>query len=96
VCVGGFVYFYNSNSGGGSASRADREPRAGCDGIGAGSRAAPDRLSRGAANAAGTREFKPSLKPKNVDTANIDPTLRLDLLAKLKNVRRGSRNAFAV
>jgi hypothetical protein len=46
----------------------------------------------------GTREFKPSLKPKNVDTANIDPTLKLDLLAKLKTVgvEAGTRSLFEI
>jgi hypothetical protein len=44
-------------------------------------------------------DSKPSLKPKKdeeVDRSNIDPTLRLDLLAKLKNVKveGGSRSLF--
>lgn len=45
-----------------------------------------------------TKEFKPSLKPKNVDTASIDPTLRLDLLAKLKTVdaQGGTRSLFEI
>jgi hypothetical protein len=44
-------------------------------------------------------DSKPSLKPKKdeeVDRSTIDPTLRLDLLAKLKNVKveGGSRSLF--
>ena len=44
-------------------------------------------------------DSKPSLKPKKdeeVDRSNIDPTLRLDLLAKLKNVKveGGGRSLF--
>ena len=48
--------------------------------------------------AGSAREFRPSLKPKNIDTANIDPTLRLDLLAKLKtvDVEAGTRSLFEI
>jgi hypothetical protein len=97
VVVAGFVYFYNSNSGGGSGSAplASRGP------------AAASVTAPGAARstyrvvqqtAGSTREFRPSLKPKNVDTANIDPTLRLDLLAKLKTVgvEAGTRSLFEI
>jgi hypothetical protein len=56
-------------------------------------RATPGRAGRG-------DEFRPSLKPKRaedrVDPAAIDPTLRLDLLAKVQgvSVAGGSRNVF--
>jgi hypothetical protein len=45
-----------------------------------------------------TKEFRPSLKPKDIDPATIDPTLRLDLLAKLKNVEAeaGTRSLFEI
>ena len=48
---------------------------------------------------AGPREFRPSLKPKKGEegnTAEIDPTLRTDLLAKLVAVRieRADRSLF--
>lgn len=48
---------------------------------------------------AGPREFRPSLKPKKGEegvTAEIDPTLRTDLLAKLAAVRieRADRSLF--
>ena len=33
------------------------------------------------------QEFRPSLKPKDVDRSTIDPTLHLDLLAKLQDVK---------
>ena len=47
---------------------------------------------------ASAREFRPSLKPKNIDTASIDPTLRLDLLAKVKTVEveTGTRSLFEI
>jgi hypothetical protein len=56
-------------------------------------RAAPVRTSE---------EFRPSLKPKRpedrVDPMTIDPTLRLDLLAKVQavSIEGGRRNLFAV
>lgn len=41
---------------------------------------------------AGKREFRPSLAPrKDADRSGIDPTLRLDLLARLENIRFESR-----
>ncbi len=48
-----------------------------------------------------SEEFRPSLKPKRpeerVDPMTIDPTLRLDLLAKVQavNMEGGARNLFA-
>lgn len=48
-------------------------------------------------SAAGRREFRPSLLPrKDEDRSRLDPTLRLDLLAKLEKVRFESagRNLF--
>ncbi len=55
----------------------------------------PQGLARGAAR--GTEDFRPSLKPKDgVDVTNIDPTLKLDLLAKLRDLpmEGGSRSVF--
>jgi len=49
-----------------------------------------------------SEEFRPSLKPKRpedrVDPMTIDPTLRLDLLAKVQavNIEGGRRNLFQV
>ena len=42
------------------------------------------------------QEFRPSLKPKDVDRSTIDPTLHLDLLAKLQDVKveGASRSLF--
>jgi hypothetical protein len=97
VVLAGGLYFYNSNSGGGSSSgpavirrtaTTATTPRA----------VAPGGYRMVQQGASGTREFRPSLKPKNVDTANIDPTLRLELLAKLKNVNAeaGPRSLFEI
>jgi hypothetical protein len=46
----------------------------------------------------GAREFRPSLKIKNIDPSTIDPTLHLGLLAKLKNVdvEAGTRSLFEI
>jgi hypothetical protein len=99
VAIAGYFYFSNSNFGGGSGSApvAGRAPAA----VSSTSapRAAARSSFRNAQQAAGSaREFRPSLKPKNIDTANIDPTLRLDLLAKLKNVgvEAGTRSLFEI
>src|SRR6202044_343312 len=46
----------------------------------------------------GTREFRPSLKVKDIETANIDPTLHLPLLEKLRTVGvgGGTRSLFEI
>jgi len=44
-----------------------------------------------------SEDFRPSLKPQEgIDVSNIDPTLKLDLLAKLRNVSMegGARSVF--
>jgi hypothetical protein len=100
VVVAGYFYFSNSNSGGGGGSNtpiASRAPVAASPGKAprVGARAS----NRGSQqDASGAREFKPSLKPKNIDTTNIDPTLRLDLLAKVKTVAMdaGTRSLFEI
>jgi hypothetical protein len=57
--------------------------------------AAPTRSARG-----GSQEFRPSLKPRRpedrLDPSTVDPTLRLDLLAKLQTVpvAGGMRSLF--
>ncbi len=99
VAVAGYFYFSNSNSGGGSPSApiASRAPVAASPAI------APSSIGRSTYRVVGqsgasAREFRPTLKPKNVDTASIDPTLRLDLLAKLKTVSvdAGTRSLFEI
>jgi len=97
VLLAGYFYFSNSNSGPGPVSTPSVS-RAPVAIPGTAPRAARSTL-RLPQQAAGTsREFKPTLKPKNIDTANIDPTLRLDLLAKLKtvNVESGTRSLFEI
>jgi hypothetical protein len=100
VVVAGFVYLYNRDSGGGSASAppiASRAPVTSSYGAGVGR---PERTSARVVQSAstGSKEFRPSLKIKNVEPSSIDPTLRLDLLAKLKTVGvdTGSRSLFEI
>ncbi len=98
VLVAAYFYFSNSNSGGGPAA-TPIVSRAPVVTPGTAPRVAARSSSRLPQQAAGTsREFKPSLKPKNIDTASIDPTLRLDLLAKIKtvNVESGTRSLFEI
>src|SRR6202046_1645811 len=96
VLVAGYFYFSNSNSGGGpvSAPIVSRTPLT----AGTAPRAARSTLRLPQQAAGANKEFKPTLKPKNIDTANIDPTLRLELLAKLKtvNVESGTRSLFEI
>jgi hypothetical protein len=99
VVVAGYFYFSNSNSGGGSGSApvVSRAPLASSSTTapGSGGRSTFRNVQQSASS---TREFRPSLKPKNIDTANIDPTLRLDLLAKIKTVgvEGGTRSLFEI
>jgi hypothetical protein len=101
MAVAGFVYFYNSGSGGGSAPApiVSRGRVAPLSSSAVGTRPAERSSYRSVQpGGGGTREFRPSLKPKDVDTAGIDPTLRLDLLAKLKtvNAEGGTRSLFEI
>ncbi len=63
---------------------------------------APQATPRRPMSARAIEEFRPSLKPKRpedrVDPMTIDPTLRLDLLAKVQAVEMqgGNRNLFQV
>jgi hypothetical protein len=62
--------------------------------VNTGSRA---RAGRGRNRGSGSQEFRPTLKPKDpIDPSRVDPTLRLDLLAKLKTVKpeAGARSLF--
>ncbi|MGA2879044.1 MAG: hypothetical protein ABSG13_08855 [Bryobacteraceae bacterium] len=98
VLVAGYFYFSNSNSGGGSGSTpiVSRAPVATLA-TAPGSAVRPTFRSV-QQSASSTREFRPSLKPKDIDTASIDPTLRLDLLAKVKTVGvdGGTRSLFEI
>src|SRR5713226_852864 len=85
VVVAGFFYFTNRNSG---DSPAPARPPA--------STAAPGMPARQKARAArvtqnglnkNLQEFRPSLKPKDVDRSAVDPTLHTALLAKLQDVK---------
>jgi hypothetical protein len=98
VVVAAVAYFYNSNSSGGSgATPTATTPVRRTSSVPAAQRAGY-RTVQQLAGGAGAREFRPSLKPKNVDTAAIDPTLQLDLLAKLKTVNpeAGTRSIFEI
>jgi hypothetical protein len=96
--VGVGVYLYNRNPSEGPASAPQIISRAPVTtSYGA---ARPERPSfRVVQNAgSGTREFKPSLKIKEIEPSSIDPTLHLDLLAKLKTVSvdGSSRSLFEI
>ncbi len=101
VVAGVAVFFYNRNSSDGPASApviASRAPVTASYGTGA---VRPERGAMRAAQSAAasaTREFRPSLKIKNVEPSSIDPTLHLDLLAKLKTVAvdAGTRSLFEI
>ena len=110
ILVGGYLFYSNVLSGpsspepvrpshaAASKSSAGRTPVVPAD-----EPAAPETqpASRAASSARSSEEFRPSLKPKRpedrVDPMTIDPTLRLDLLAKVQAVTMegGHRNLFA-
>lgn len=98
LVIAAAVYFYNSNSGGGpvATSVAGRSTLLAPTTVAplASGRSTYRVLSQGT----GTKEFKPSLKIKNIEPSSIDPTLRLDLLAKLKTVgaEGGTRSLFEI
>jgi hypothetical protein len=97
VVAGVAVFFYNRTSSEGPTSApviASRAPVTASYGTGV---VRPERGALRAANSA-TREFRPSLKIKNLEPSSIDPTLHLDLLVKLKTVPAdaGTRSLFEI
>jgi hypothetical protein len=105
LVLAGVLYFMNS-SGGAPESNAPvstaPRPLPAATASGARTPTPPASIARapGRTNPQGrvsTQEFRPTLKPKEpLDPSRIDPTLRLDLLAKLKNIRPegASRSLF--
>ncbi len=108
VAFGGYEFYDNVIAGPsppaapGASNRAARRAAAAAP-------VAPARYStpqaaprRAAVSSRMSEEFRPSLKPKRpeerVDPMTIDPTLRLDLLAKVQGVEMqgGARNLFQV
>jgi hypothetical protein len=87
AAVGAGVYLYNRHPSKGPASAPPIISRAPVT-TSYRATARPERSSfRVVQNAvSGTREFRPSLKIKDIESTNIDPTMHLDLLAKLKTV----------
>jgi hypothetical protein len=96
------LYLYNRNPGSGPASTP--APTRARSAASAPSVPAAQRIGERSSfrrvqdEAGGTREFRPSFRPKDIDTTKIDPTLRLDLLAKLKkvDVDAGTRSLFEI
>lgn len=97
VVAAAVAYFYNSSPGGpvSAPSVVTRAPLATSSLTPQRTRSSYRMVQQAGGNA---REFRPSLKPKDVDPASIDPTLRLDLLAKLKTVNpdAGTRSIFEI
>jgi hypothetical protein len=94
--IAGYFYFSSSNSGGPTTyAPANTQPAAGSR--------TPARVT-GRARVAqrslntSSREFKPSFKNPGIDPSTIDPTLHLNLLAKLQDVKvePGTRSLFEI
>jgi hypothetical protein len=99
--IGAGVYLYNRNPGGeGPASAPQIISRAPVTTSYGARSARADRPSfRVAQNGTGSvREFRPSLKIKDIEPSSIDPTLHLDQLAKLKTVNAdpSTRSLFEI
>ena len=101
VVAAAAVYLYNRDSSGGPTAATpviSRAPVTTSYGTSAVRPARPSfRVAQSAGNSS-TKEFRPSLKPKDIEPSSIDPTLHLDLLAKLKTVTvdAGSRSLFEI
>ncbi len=99
LVVAGYFYFSNRDTGGPVSATpgtpAASSPVAAAQRLAARS-AGRLRIEDGASNSA-PREFRPSI-PKNVDPSGIDPTLRLNELAALRQVplEGGTRSLFEI
>jgi hypothetical protein len=106
ILIGGYFFYTNVLSGPSSSPEPSRPVRKTAGAVPAASQSTFDSSAgprRPAATSARTSEdFRPTLKPKRpedrVDPMTIDPTLRLDLLAKVQavNMEGGNRNLFAI
>jgi hypothetical protein len=104
VAIAGYFYISNRSPSGGPVAAPtiiSRAPVATSSPTSIGPRTAARssfRVTQQGVGGGSTREFRPSLKPKNIEPASIDPTLHLDLLAKLKNVgvEAGTRSLFEI
>jgi hypothetical protein len=102
AAVGGFVYLYNRNPSEGPAAAAappilSRAPVTTSYGAGTARTARPSfRVTQKGGGS--SIEFRPSLKIKDIEPSSVDPTLHLDLLAKLKSVTvdPSSRSLFEI
>lgn len=104
VLVGGYLFYSNviSSPSSSETSRPSRpSPGAAAPAQPAPTYAVTQTTARRQASSSRTsEEFRPSLKPKRpedrVNPMSIDPTLRLDLLAKVQgvNMQGGNRNLF--
>ena len=101
LAVAGYFYFSNSTPSDSSSSSSSRPAAAGEPALLTSPRVPTRQISRIAQGKSfrNAGEFKPTLKWKKdemPDRNSIDPTLRLDLLAKLKTVKEegGSRSIF--
>ena len=97
--IAGYFYFSNSNSGGSTTpAPASTVQTAAIPRVTGrpGGRAAVRVTQKGLNQT--TREFKPSFKFTGIDPSNIDPTLHLNLLAKLQDVKveAGARSLFEI
>ena len=97
--IAGYFYFSNSNSGGSTtpAPASTAQPAAGPRTVARPGGRAAVRVTQKGLNQT-TREFKPSFKSSGIDPSNIDPTLHLNLLAKLQDVKveAGARSLFEI
>jgi hypothetical protein len=89
--VAAYFYVSNRNSGESDAPRSSVNTRPSTVPVGvAGQKAAPRQASRSGKGGTGSnpREFRPSMKPpKGVEPSSVDPTLHLNALARLQDVK---------
>jgi hypothetical protein len=97
--IAGYFYISNSNFGGSStpAPASTAQPAANARVTARSGGRVGGRVAQKGLNS-GSREFKPSFKFSGIDPSNIDPTLHLDLLAKLQGVQveAGGRSLFEI
>jgi hypothetical protein len=100
LLVAGYFYFSNSGSSANESPAPARPaiitPPREIPIVPSGSRTSGRSTARGLNSS--PREFRPSIRTKDIDTSKVDPNLHLSLLAKLKNVSAdaGTRSLFDI
>jgi len=98
IVVAGIVYMFNREPGDSTPHPAATTPASSAVPGKPAMRSISRSSGRITPGGKGPREFRPSIKAKDIDTSSVDPTLHLNQLARLQDVKveAGKRSLFEI